>query len=104
AAPIAAGTNGPFSNQFATDGPPPGAGCPAGAGDVWFTFAAQCAGPHTITTCGTGYDTVIALLAGCGPGATVIACNDDDPSGACGAGSAITFQAAAGATYFLRVA
>ena len=79
AIPLALGTNGPFSNQFATDGQPPASACPLGFGDVWFTFTPACAGTHRISACG-GYDTVLSVRDGCA-GSAEIACGDDGPAG-----------------------
>ena len=46
--------------------------------DVWFDFAAPQDGTYDITTCGSTFDTMLALYDSC-PGANVfpIACNDD---------------------------
>jgi hypothetical protein len=100
ALPLAPGVNGPFSNQFATDGLPSPSACPIGFADLWFTFTPGCAGAYRIETCG-GYDTVLGVRAGCG--GAELACNDDGP-GACAPGSSVQIAAAAGATYFVRVA
>jgi hypothetical protein len=100
AIPLGPGQNGPFSNQFATDGSPPASFCPAGFADLWFTFTPPCSGTYRIETCG-GYDTVLTVLGGCqGP---ELACNDD-AGGTCGPGSQVELAAAAATTYLVRVA
>lgn len=101
AIPIGLGTNGPFSNQFATDGMPPPSACPIGFADLWFTFAPPCAGRYRIETCGS-YDTILSVHTACA-GGTEIACNDDGP-GACAPGSSVEVDVAAGATVLVRVA
>ncbi len=78
------------------------------AKDVWFLYTSgNCTDPTTIETCGSGFDTKIALYANCASLATPIACNDDTATCAGGAGaglgSRITFTPTANTTYLLRV-
>ena len=72
--------------------------------DVYFTYQADCTGVVEMATCGTTYDTVIAVFDACG--GTQIACNDDAEV-ACTSGSALgsrlTFNAVAGTTYTVAV-
>jgi hypothetical protein len=86
--------------------------------DIWFTFTAACTGPTSITTCGSTFDTVLAVYHGCpylwGQFNTppfayfctaepdqAIACNDD--YGPCGLQSLLTFNAMSGTQYLVRV-
>jgi hypothetical protein len=84
--------------------------------DVWFYFVPNCTGVTTINTCGTGFDTVLAVYSGCpyhtvtqGPSIfciydsnLAIACNDDFVG--CGFNnSVVTFYATAGTEYEVRV-
>ncbi|MBI1189718.1 MAG: hypothetical protein GC200_03435 [Tepidisphaera sp.] len=107
---VQAGTTN-FSNMNATtDGP---AECNVNGyaqidNDVWFVWGnnSACTNPMTITTCGSDFNTKLAVYSACptGPG-TAIACSDDAPS-ACGTGtlnSAVTFNPAPNATYLIRV-
>jgi hypothetical protein len=56
----------------------------------------------TIDTCGTGFDTVIAVFDACG--GTQIACNDDnDACGEFSLQSSLTFPATSGTTYVVVV-
>ncbi|MFN7020436.1 MAG: GC-type dockerin domain-anchored protein [Phycisphaerales bacterium] len=77
--------------------------------DVWYRVEAPCTGLLRIDTCGSSFDTVLSVHAGC-PGTALnqIACNDDHDSGPGGCAglrdSAVEFLAAGGATYFVRVA
>ncbi len=72
--------------------------------DVYFTYQATCTGVVEMATCGTTYDTVIAVFDACG--GAQIACNDD-ATVACTSGSALgsrlTFNAVAGTTYTVAV-
>jgi hypothetical protein len=77
--------------------------------DVWYTFTTtNCAGDLTVSTCGSSFDTKLAIYPGtpCPSGIDMaIACNDD--SSVCptnnGLSSIITFAAAANTTYRVRV-
>jgi hypothetical protein len=76
--------------------------------DVWYTYTnGNCTDPVTIETCGSSFDTKIALYADCNSLATPIACNDDTAACAGGAGaglgSRISFTPTANTTYLLRV-
>jgi hypothetical protein len=56
----------------------------------------------TVSLCGSGYDTGLGVRnGGACPGSTQVACNDDYSS--CGTGSQVSFQAAAGTTYYIIV-
>ncbi|HMN41976.1 MAG TPA: GC-type dockerin domain-anchored protein [Phycisphaerales bacterium] len=79
-----------------------------GAGDVWYAYTPAVSGPVSIDTCptpasGVALDTLLSLHAG-GCSSPLLACNDDDPSGLCGASSRISTSLTAGVTYFIRVA
>ncbi len=75
--------------------------------DVWFLWTnGNCTGTATITTCGSGFDTKLAVYNAACPAApnTAIACNDD--SATCAANSlqsVVTFAAVANTTYRIRV-
>jgi hypothetical protein len=114
AADVSAGTTA-FSNANATtDGPDEPGSCVSFGysqigSDVWFRYTSgSCAsGPTTVSTCGSGFDTKIAIYPGAGcptVSGTPIACNDD--SNMCG-GSALqswlSFDAQANTTYLIRI-
>lgn len=80
--------------------------------DIWYCYTATCTGEATISLCGSGYDTKMAVYNGCAcpapsgqPGrARPIACSDDD----CGTGadnrqSRVKVNVAAGQSYMVRV-
>ncbi|QOI99089.1 MAG: hypothetical protein HRU70_00725 [Phycisphaeraceae bacterium] len=106
AATISTGAT-PFSNVNATtDGPAEPGPCTIAAydqigADIWYTHVPACSGTLSINTCGTAFDTKIAVYAGCptGPG-QALACNDDAD---CGLASRLTLQVTGGSTYWIRV-
>lgn len=69
--------------------------------DVWMCWTAQSTGLVNIETCGTTFDTRLAVYSGCGcpDGSNILACNDD----ACALQSRVTFAATAGQSYMIRV-
>jgi hypothetical protein len=69
--------------------------------DVWMCWAAEASGLVKIETCGTGFDTKLAVYPGCAcpDASSIIACNDD----ACSLQSRVTFAAIAGQSYMVRV-
>jgi hypothetical protein len=90
-----------FDNRSAgTEG---SASCADSSRDVFYSWTPPCAGDFVFSTCGncSAGDTVLAVLSG-GCGGTEIACNDDDA--VCAPQSSLTFTAAVGQTYILRVA
>ncbi len=96
-----------FTNINAdTDGPI--GSCMFISPDVWFDYVAPCDGVVTIDTCGSSFDTVVEVFAGCGCDALIagIACNDDATSlEACGGTtqSAVRLVARAGDCFKLRI-
>ncbi len=94
-----------FSSENATTDGPDESGTCGGASvenDVWFAYTASCNGEVTASLCGSSYDTMLAVYEGadCPTSATAIACDDE----ACGNNrSEVTFAAAAGTVYLLRV-
>jgi len=73
--------------------------------DIWYRYTSACTGIATATTCGSGFDTKVAVYgATCPTTASAIACNDD--SSGCGANSrqsGTTFNVVAGSDYLIRV-
>jgi hypothetical protein len=98
----------PFDNRFATtDGPVLNSCTNNGqdgqvSGDLWYTYTATQTGTLSVDTCGSGFDTKIAVYDGlpCDGRPVFIACNDD----ACGLQSRIDdLPMRAGKTYAIRV-
>ncbi len=96
----------PFCTLGATTDGPSEIAClfaadPQIASDVWFRYTAACSAPLRVSLCDSNYDTEVAVYAGPCPilGGSVLACNDDS----CGLQSQVTFDAAAGVSYAIRV-
>lgn len=99
---LATGPNGPYSNVTASDSPGASGSCGFGNQDLWFTYTPTCGGPTRIDTGCNGFDTLLVVYSSCG--GTELACNDNDPTFACGASSVVTVNMTAGQTYVIRVA
>ena len=72
-----------------------------GGGSIWYSWTAPSSGPYSFDTCGSDYDTVLAVYTGdafTDPLAPV-AFNDDS----CGLQSAVAFGATAGVTYRIAI-
>jgi len=101
-----------FDNTLATtDGLSHGACSAFGANqiahDVWYTFTATTSGTYEFSLCstGSGVDTKIAVyadLGACPPG-TPLDCDDDFACGVVTGPSRVTWTAAGGSTYLLRL-
>lgn len=93
------------SAAFASGAPPPPTcfAVPGGGlgADIWYRYAPSCSEDVTVSLCGSSFDTGLVVYDATCPtsGSTIIACNDDF----CGQASQVTFFAAAGAQYLLRV-
>jgi hypothetical protein len=82
-------------------------GEPAHAGNVggrslWYRFQAAAAGPVTLTTAGSSFDTVLAVYRGSGVDALIRVAADDDGGGGDHA-SRLSFDAVSGTTYLIAV-
>jgi|GEM_PF-1428568 len=105
---VSSGTTTQFSTCGSTTD---GIGQPCGAigNDIWYRWTAPCSGQAVIDTCGSSYDSVLAVYASVAcppPAATLLpnGCNDDSASGACGwLSSRVTVTVVAGQTYSIRV-
>jgi len=99
-----------FDNTLATTDGPTHSGCgpmPAINGDLWYRYTATSTGVLTATTCGTLFDTKLAVYGGadCSSLATqLIGCNDDAFTAGCGnRSSALSIPTVAGQSYLIRV-
>jgi PKD repeat protein len=76
-------------------------GGPGGA-SVWYRFTAPRTGNLTLTTCGSDFDTLLAVYSGTPGSLTQLAADDD--GGDCAAGtSRASFSATAGTEYYVAV-
>jgi len=69
------GTYAWCNSEATTDGP---AACGALGRDVWFRHTALQTGTLTVSTCGSSFDSVVAVYPDGCPAGSSIACNDDD--------------------------
>ncbi len=104
----------PFNSTFAgTDGIPHNPGCfffnqAQIFNDLWFNYPASFTGSLRIDTCGSSFDTKIAVYSGYGClnyDTRLIACDDDNPT-VCGTGSlhsSVTINVTIGDTVTIRV-
>jgi len=69
--------------------------------NIWYCFTAMVDGMVYIATCGSGYDTMLAVYDGCScdPPAPLMDCNDDS----CGLQSELLIPAIAGQEYLIEV-
>lgn len=107
--PLHSGENR-FETSGATSSVAGTPGCPTSTNDLWFSYtyvpyAPSCTGQIIFDTCGSAFDTSLAVFATCpGSGDSALAC--DDNGGSCSpttGASRVSVQALAGQTYFLRV-
>ncbi|MCA8944309.1 MAG: trypsin-like peptidase domain-containing protein [Planctomycetes bacterium] len=94
------GVNGPFSTTVSTTSTP-AFSCATGGNDLWYSYVATCNGDVDADLCSAtrDFDTVLAVYeGGCGA-LSQVACNDDS----CSLGSAVSFSATVGTTYWFRV-
>ena len=92
-----------------TEGGDPSLSCGAGGQQehsVWYVFGpVACDGTIDVETCGSDYDTVLAVWRDDGS-LTEVACNDDELLGECGGGtvqSALSVSVDEGETYYIEV-
>ncbi|KPJ66037.1 hypothetical protein AMJ44_09080 [candidate division WOR-1 bacterium DG_54_3] len=69
--------------------------------NIWYCYTATCTGDVTVSLCGSGFDTKLAVYDGCvcDPISPEIGCNDD----CCGTRSHLTFAAVEGNQYLIEV-
>jgi hypothetical protein len=112
AAPIGLGPTAFNTSSSTTDGPDHPVQCnffsnPGITKDQWFTYTADQTGQITAQTCGSSYDTEIAVYAGTNCGtlqSAILACNDDAET--CGSNSRqslVQWVAQPGQTFLIRV-
>ena len=105
AAAAVAGTSwsrtGTSLNATAETGEPSHAGQAPGS-SIWYVWTAPASGAATVSTAGSGFDTVLAVYSGSSLGGLMeIAANDNPASGSTAA--AVSFQAVAGTVYRIAV-
>jgi len=71
--------------------------------DVWFKWTSDREGDATLETCGSWFDTVLAVYAGTCSSATLVACNDDGQLCVGVDASKLIFPVSCDTTYLVRV-
>jgi len=103
ATPVGDGTFQGTNREATTDG---SASCgfigDPGLRDVWWRYVAPVTGMTTMDTCGSNFDTILSVYAGCG--GTEVACNDDLFISGCFTESRVQFAVISGTSYHVRVA
>jgi len=105
ATPLAGGEIATTNTANATSTGDPVPGCQGSAGKgVWYTYTPASSGTVSISTCGSTFDTVLAVYTGsCGSLSPVI-CNDDNGPSCAGSQASVSFAATAGTTYYILAA
>lgn len=83
---------------------PTGCGTARLSRDAWFLFDSDVSGLVELNTCGTWFDTVVAVYIGNCKSLVQIGCNDDGVVCIGQGGSRLEFDASCGVRYYLRVA
>lgn len=99
---VPAGTYGFSTCDATSDGP---ADCPIDD-DLWYTYRPKCSGTVTVDTCGSLFDTSLAVYTGTCGSLALVACNDDAPANSpCGGSgdSFVSFSATANTDYRIRI-
>jgi plastocyanin len=91
------------SGATSTADPTLACGSPFGR-TVWYQYTSSASGSVTLSTCGSQFDTVLAVYAGsCASLGAAVACNDDNGPSCAGIAASVTFSAIAGTTYRVAV-
>jgi hypothetical protein len=91
------------ANATSTGDPVPGCQGSAGKG-VWYTYTPNSSGTVSVSTCGSTYDTVLAVYTGsCGSLSPVI-CNDNNGPSCPGSQASVSFSVTGGTTYYILAA
>ncbi|MHC5110264.1 MAG: hypothetical protein ACYTHJ_10340 [Planctomycetota bacterium] len=100
AADLCPGTAGGTTQDATNDGSA-NCGNSGSSPDKWYVYTPAANGTLTVTSCGSGYDTVLSIHTGCpGTSSNQVACNDDT----CGLQSSVTTSVTAGESYYVRIA
>jgi Collagen triple helix repeat (20 copies) len=104
---VSAPTNGDFDNASLEAGEPAVPGAGPRAGSLWFSWTAPADGTLRVTTCGSGFDTTLAVLTGDAlDGLTERAAADDDGVLSCSgtpSRAGLKLPVTAGTTYRIQL-
>ena len=99
---MTAGTTYTVGTASATSTGDPTPGCQGSFGKgVWYTYTPTASGTVTISTCGSSFDTVLAVYTGSCGTLTPLDCNDDNGPACATSQASISFSGTAGTTYFV---
>ncbi len=102
ATPMTAGTTYTLNTTIATATGDPTPGCqPSFGKGVWYSFTPSANGAVRISTCGSDFDTVLAVYSGSCGALTAVACNDEDGPACAGSQASLSFAGTAGVTYWI---
>jgi len=103
ATPLNAGGLATGYNQSALSSGDPTSSCATSGKGVWFSFTPAQSGPCLISTCSSGFDTVLDVFDGSCGAFSPVACADDNGPDCGGANASLILTAAAGHDYFIMV-
>lgn len=99
---MTAGTTYTLNTASATATGDPTPGCQGSFGKgVWYSYTPSAIGNVTISTCGSSFDTVLAVYTGTCGALTPVACNDDNGPSCASSQASLTFSATGGTTYLV---
>jgi hypothetical protein len=99
---LAAGTPYTVNTAAATATGDPAPACQPSLGKgVWFSYTPGSSGTISISTCGSDFDTVLAVYAGACGSLTPIACNDNNGPSCLGSQASVSFSGTSGTTYLI---
>ena len=102
ALPLADATPFTMSTTNATSGGDPVPPCQSNFGKgVWFAYTAPASGTVQVSTCGSGFDTLLAVYSGVCGQLVPVACNDDDGPACTGNNASVQFAATQGVTCYI---
>ena len=105
ATPLVTGTAYSMSTTNTTSTGDPSPSCQTNVGKgVWFTYTPPASGTATISTCGSDYDTVLAVYTGTCGALTQVACDDDNGSACSGTRASVSFAGTGGTLYYILAA
>ena len=106
AATLSNGGSAFLNTATATSSGDPTPGCGSGVGKgVWYKVTPGNSGTLSVNTCGSTFDTVLAVYAGTCGALSALGCNDDNSSCSSGSSleSAVSVPVSAGTTYYIFV-
>src|SRR5882672_8781757 len=99
---MTAGTTYTLNTAGATSTGDPTPTCqPSFGNGVWYTFTPSTSGAITISTCGSDFDTVLAVYTGSCGALAPVQCNDENGPACAGSQASVSFSGTSATTYFI---